>query len=47
MKAKFYIIDNEGTVHGESEDREWLELHMEDIFTPEEIKELEIEIIED
>lgn len=44
---RYYIIDNNGTVHGESGNKAKLETLMYDIFTDEEIKENEIEIIED
>lgn len=43
---RFYIVDNQGTVHGEAETREKAEALMRDIFSDEEIEAREIEVIE-
>ena len=43
---RYYIIDNNGTTHGEAGSRYEAETLMRDIFTDEEISEKEIEVIE-
>ena len=43
---RYYIVDNNGTVHGESSNKIKAELLMHDIFNNEEIEEKEIEVIE-
>jgi hypothetical protein len=43
---RYYIVDCNGTTHGESSEREKAEALMRDIFSDVEIKEKEIEIIE-
>lgn len=44
---RYYAIDNEGKIHGESDDLKKLELLIRDCFSDEEIEEKEIEIIEE
>lgn len=43
---RYYIVDCNGTTHGEAGEREKAEALMHDIFSDAEIKEKEIEIIE-
>ena len=45
-KMRYYIVDYQGTVHGEADNKELAKAKMECLFTAEEIKENEIEIIE-
>lgn len=42
---RYYIIDNQGTVHGEASTKAKAEALMRDIFTDREIEENEIEVI--
>jgi hypothetical protein len=43
---RYYIVDCNGTTHGEAGEREKAEALMHDIFSDAKIKEKEIEIIE-
>lgn len=43
---RYYIVDNNGVIHGESSDKTKAKLLMHDIFTDEEIVKNEIEIID-
>lgn len=45
--TRFYAVDNEGNIVAESDNKDWLQLHLRDILSDEEIADREIEIIED
>lgn len=45
LNMKYYIVDKNGNVCGESENKEKLENYMKDVFTPEQIESEELEII--
>ena len=49
MANRYYIIDNEGNTHGESQNREWLEARLRDMLDTDgdKYEGLELEIVDD
>lgn len=47
--TRYYIIDNEGNTHGESQNREWLEARLRDMLDTDgdKYEGLELEIVDD
>lgn len=45
--GRYYIVDNNGNVLGDFGDRKVAEMHLFNDYTKEQIKEEELEIIED
>ena len=47
--ARYYIIDNEGNTHAESQNREWLEARLRDMLDTDgdKYEGLELEIVDD
>lgn len=43
----FYIIGNDGNVHGENQNREHLQHYLDILLDQDEYKDLELEIIDD